>query len=79
MELEKSSEERALLKGIGKALIALSVKRRKSLERIAYEAGVSKGYIYDIAKGRANPSMVVIHRLSSALDLSVSEFLKAST
>ena len=68
---EESIEERRLLGRLGKVLIAISVEKKKSLERIAYEAGVSKGYIYDIAKGKANPSILILSRLASALDVPV--------
>lgn len=76
MSNDRSSEEKRFLKALGKALISISARQKKSLERVAYEAGVSKGYIYDIANGEANPSLVVIHRISSTLDISVWELLK---
>lgn len=57
--------------------MAMSAEKQKSLERIAYEAGVSKGYIYDIAKGEANPSILILHRIASALDIPLSKLTKS--
>jgi hypothetical protein len=34
------------------------------MERFAYEYGVSKGYIYDMAKGRANVSLTMLEKLA---------------
>ena len=77
MGLEESSEEKRLLGRLGKILIAISSEKQKSLERVAYEAGVSKGYIYDIAKGRANPSVLILHRIASALDIPIWKLMKS--
>ncbi|MBI4411315.1 MAG: helix-turn-helix transcriptional regulator [Deltaproteobacteria bacterium] len=71
MGFEESPEEKRLLGRLGKMLIAISSEKQKSLERVAYEAGVSKGYIYDIAKGKANPSILILHRIASVLDVPV--------
>ena len=78
MGLEESAEEKQLLARLGKALISFSAVKQKSLERVAYEAGVSKGYIYDIAKGRANPSILILNRISSALDIPVWKLVNLS-
>ena len=70
-------DEARFLKRLGKALIAMAVQKSKSLERVAYEAGVSKGYIYDIAKGKANPSILILYRISSALEVPVWKITKS--
>ena len=77
MGLEESAGEKRLLARLGKVLMAASAEKRKSLERVAYEAGVSKGYIYDIAKGRANPSILILHRIASALDVPVGKLTRS--
>ena len=53
-----------------------ATEKKKSLEKLAYEAGVSKGYIYEIAKGLRNPSLLVLHRIASALEMPVWKLIK---
>ena len=72
--LEK--DEKKLLKEIGKSLSGICSKKGRSLERVAYEAGISKSYIYDIANGKANPSMITIYRIATALEIPAWKFLK---
>jgi len=77
MKAEPDREERQMLVRLGRNLMRLCAERGKSLERVAYESGVSKGYIYDIAKGRGNPSVLILHRIASALEATVSRFMKS--
>ncbi len=72
--LEK--DEKKLLKELGKSLSEICSKKGRSLERVAYEAGISKSYIYDIANGKANPSMITIYRIATALEIPAWKFLK---
>ncbi len=72
--LEK--DEKKLLKELGKSLSEICSKKGRSLERVAYEAGISKSYIYDIANGKANPSIITIYRIATALEIPVWKFLK---
>ncbi len=76
MASDEKVEEKRLLAKLGKALISTSAQKSKSLERVAYEAGVSKGYIYDIAKGKANPSILILSRLVSVFDIPLWKFMK---
>ncbi len=46
--------EAKILKELGKTISGICSKKGRSLERVAYEAGISKSYIYDIANGKAN-------------------------
>lgn len=73
---EHSAREERFLKALGKKIGKYATERNKSIERLAYEAGVSKGYLYDLVKGQGNPSVVIIHRIASSLDLSISQLLK---
>ncbi len=78
MEKNFSKEEKKALSAFGKTVISLSSQTQKSLERVAYEAGISKSYIYDIANGKANPSLVIMHRLASSLDIPVWKLIQSS-
>jgi len=68
MASDEKVEEKRLLAKLGKALISTSAQKSKSLERVAYEAGVSKG--------KANPSVLILSRLVSALDIPLWKFMK---
>ena len=72
-ELEK--QEKAILRSLGKKIAELAAKQKISIERLGYEAGISKGYIYDIVKGTANPTVLILHRLASTLDEKTSSLL----
>lgn len=67
------SLEKRELKKLGQRICEYAAKRKKSIERLAYEAGISKGYLYDIAKGIGNPSALILFRIASALNIPVSQ------
>lgn len=50
------------------------IRLRLSQRRFADSVGVSRGYIANIERGRANPSLDIVGRIAAALDLEV-EFL----
>lgn len=70
------TQEIALLKRMGRVIGEYAAKRKISVERLAYEAGVSKGYLYDIVKGKGNPSLIILHRIASTLNLPLTDFTK---
>lgn len=72
---EFERQEKAFLRTLGKKVAECAAKRGVSIERLAYEAGVSKGYLYDIVKGIGNPTIVILHRIASALDVKVTSLL----
>lgn len=71
-----SDEEKILLKKIGHVVGEHAAKRKISIERLAYEGGVSKGYLYDLVKGKSNPSVVILCRIASALEIQISTFFR---
>jgi len=73
--LEKS--EKSFLKSFGRRVTEQAFKKGISIEHLAYEAGVSKGYLYDIVKGNGNPSLVVLLRIADALEISPHQMLKS--
>ena len=54
-------------KKLGNNLRHLVAQKQISLERFAYENQVSKGYIYDIARGKANVSITMLEKLAKGL------------
>lgn len=67
------TQEIRLLKRVGRTIGEYAAKRKISVEKLAYEAGVSKGYLYDIVKGIGNPSALILFRIASALNIPPSQ------
>jgi transcriptional regulator with XRE-family HTH domain len=76
MRKNSTAEEKRQLKRFGQLIMKLSGGQNKSLERVGYEAGLSKSYMYDIANGRANPSLIVLLKLSDLLELPLWKIFK---
>ena len=62
-------------KRLGKNLQRLVAERKMSLERFAYENDISKGYIYDMAKGKANVSIEMLAKLAKGLKVRPTELI----
>lgn len=71
----RDEEEDLFIKRVGKSIQSKAMKRKVSIERLAYEAGISKGYAYDIIKGKSNPSILILFRIASALEINPSELI----
>lgn len=69
-------QEKLLLKGLSARISMLAAKRGISIERLAYEAGVSKGYLYDLVRGKGNPSVIILNRIAEALETEIFDLLK---
>ncbi|MGK5086838.1 helix-turn-helix transcriptional regulator [Bdellovibrionota bacterium FG-2] len=56
-----------LAKTLGKRIS--QIRRRKALtsERLAYENGISKGYLSDIENGNRLPSLKLLEKIANAL------------
>lgn len=76
MSPKKTKAKLSFNEKLGKTLINLAAKKQTSLERVAYEAGVSKGYIYDIAKGRANPTLKTLKKITTILEIPLWKLIK---
>lgn len=59
----------------GKNLQRLVAERRMSLEKFAYETGISKGYIYDMAQGKANVSLTMLEKIAKGLKIKPQDLL----
>lgn len=64
------------LLGIGKNIKIIRKENHKTISEIAYRAEVSSGLISRIENGRTFPSLPVLLKIISALDVEVSEFFR---
>lgn len=71
----RSKAEDQFIKSVGRAITARAAKRGVSIERLAYEGGISKGYAYDLIQGKGNPSLLILFRIANALDIPTSDLL----
>ena len=60
----------------GKRIAFLRKKKKMSQLDLALEAGINKNYISDSERGRRNPSLMILSRLSKALDCDMSTLLQ---
>jgi transcriptional regulator with XRE-family HTH domain len=67
-----------LKKVIGVNLKKAVNERGISLEQFAYENGISKGYIYDVANGKANLTVDMLETIAKGLKVKVEALLKGS-
>lgn len=61
---------------LAERLKALRVRKKKSLQEVADEAGASRAHIWDLETGRAkNPSIELLTNLSRCFDVSIAELV----
>lgn len=51
----------------GKNVRQARLRKRMTLEGLAHEVGLSYSYVGEIERGRRNPTLLVVERLSAAL------------
>lgn len=68
-------ESRTPLREFGVVLRALRNERGISQEKLAELAGLDRTYVWGIERGRRNVSLVNIHRLALALDVSLGRLM----
>lgn len=64
-----------LAQRIGSRITKLRQKKSLTLEKLAYENDISKGYLSDIESGKRLPSLLMLERISQALDVDIKELL----
>ena len=60
----------------GKKLREVRLKKKLSQGDVARILGVHRSYISGLERGRRNPSLVTVHKVAKALDVSTNELLK---
>lgn len=64
-----------LAEAIGNRIRTLRQAAELTIEKLAYESGTSKGYLSDIEKGLAFPSLSMLKRFADCLGVEVLDFL----
>ena len=71
-----SGELAELKKTIGNRIQRRREEFGMSQESLAFEAGLTPSYLSQVEAGKRNPSIAVLFRLCSALELQLSELFK---
>ncbi len=62
------------MKEIAEKLKALRLANRMTLKQLASKAGCTDAYLSQLERGRANPSIMILKRIASALQVKVVDF-----
>ena len=62
-----------LAKRIGSRIVKLRNSQKLTQEKLAYENGISKGYLSDIEKGNKLPSLSVLEQIADRLGVDIKE------
>ena len=67
-----------LLLALGERISKQRKKRGITLEKLAYEMGISKGNLSDIEHGKRDPRYSTLKAIAEGLDMHISQLLKDS-
>jgi transcriptional regulator with XRE-family HTH domain len=65
-----------ILEQLGMRIKYLRKRKGWSQEDLALEANVNKNYICDLEKGRRNPTLKLLEKISLAFNITISELTK---
>lgn len=74
--MAKTEIQDDLLHQLGMRVAYLRKEKGMSQLLLSATSGISKNYISDLENGRRNPSLVLLQRLATALDVTLEEFFK---
>ncbi len=74
--MDHNPTDRARLKSLGKRIKEMRSERSISQEELAELAGVHRTYVGMIERGEKNVTILTAHKISTALEISISEFFK---
>ena len=60
---------------IGQAIITIRKEKNLSHEQLAFEAGISRHFMYRLENNLASPTIKTLEKLSAALNIKPSEIL----
>ena len=72
----KLTNEEIILKKLGERIVDLRKKSGKSQSQFSYEMGWDKPNLRKIEKGKTNPTVKTLIKISEVLQISLSELLK---
>ena len=61
---------------LGKRIVYLRKQRKMSQLQLSLISEINKNYISDLERGRRNPSLMILNKISTALKVDMSELLK---
>ena len=61
---------------LGMRIRYLRKQKGMSQEDLALEAGVNKNYLSDLERGERNPTVVIVEKIASALEVDLSTLFK---
>lgn len=64
---------KSLSKRIGAKITLIRNKRGLTLEKLAYENDISKGYLSELESGKKLPSLKMLERIAEALEVDIKE------
>jgi len=64
------------LQVLGERISSLRKKRGTTLEKLAYEMGISKGNLSDIEHGKRDPRYSTLSAIAEGLEIPLSQLLK---
>ncbi len=67
-------ENMDLNKKIGERIIRLRKERGLTMEKLAYESGISKGGLSEIERGMKEPRLSTLIKICEALDITLKDF-----
>jgi DNA-binding XRE family transcriptional regulator len=71
---EKNRDEQ--LEELGKRIAKVRRSKGLTIERLAYEIGISKGNLSDIENGKKDPRFTTLWAIAEGLELAISQLLK---
>ena len=57
----------------GKRIKYLRTLKKVSQEELAFRCNLNKNYLGDVERGKRNPTLMVIEKIASGLDISLAE------
>ena len=61
---------------IRRNLLKIREAKGYTQEKLAYESGMSKGYLSEVESGKKSPTVRTLEKLAETLDIEVSAFFK---
>ena len=61
---------------VGKRIALIRLRTNKSQEKLAGDVGMSASYLCQLERGRRNPTVKKLLRISAALNVDIGEFFK---
>lgn len=61
---------------IGKRIEYLRKQKKFTQEELAFRSNINKNYLCDIEKGRRNPTLIVLSKISNGLEITLEELFK---